>query len=80
MNEHKKVKPSNTEISLEPLFNQHLQEEIMLPVMALESYNVSIDVIYIFYTLLIHIVFRIFQKKFSQYLKKKLVMKIQIKF
>jgi len=80
LNEHKKVKPSNTEISLEPLFNQHLQEEIMLPVMALESYNVSIDVIYIFYTLLIHIVFRIFQKKFSQYLKKKLVMKIQIKF
>lgn len=80
MNEHKKVQPSNTEISLEPLFNQHLQEEIMLPVMALGSYNVSIDVIYIFYTLLIHIVFRIFQKEFSQYLKEKLLMKIQIKF
>lgn len=67
MNEHKKVKPSNAEISLEPLFNQHLQEEHMLPVMALGSYNVSIDVIYIFYTLLIHfyILFLGYFKKIS---------------
>ncbi|XP_060857763.1 uncharacterized protein LOC132935284 [Metopolophium dirhodum] len=39
-NEHKKVKPSNAEISLEPLFIEHLQEETLLPVMAARaSYN-----------------------------------------
>lgn len=53
--EPKKSKPSNAENCLEPLFNQFLQEEVMLPVMAARaSYNVSIDIVYFFYILLIH--------------------------